>query len=63
MGKRAVLGMFVLTILTASCSSPSKPTDAEVKSARVSNPAMRSIDKSRTVAHDASERTDDPSLH
>lgn len=63
MGKWAVLGMIALTILTASCSAPAKPTEGEIKSARASNPAMRSIDKSRSVANDASERTDDPALH
>lgn len=63
MGRRMWIGVAGLALLAVGCTGPEKPTDAETKSARASNPAMRSIDKSRTVANDASERTDDPALH
>lgn len=63
MRRWAIAGLIALTGLVVGCSAPSKPTEAEVKSARAANPTMRNIDKARTVANDASERTDDPALH
>ncbi len=63
MGKWAVLGMIAITILSASCTSPAKPSEDEVKQARAANVYTRNIDKSRSVAAEASTRSDDAALH
>jgi hypothetical protein len=62
MGKWAVLGMIAITILSASCSSPAKPSQEEVKQARAANPYTRGIDKSREVAGEANARRENEAL-